>query len=236
MNACLPLALLVVVASALAGQHRASHQIDSAYAQVRAGRLDSAEALLRPLLDSSTTSKPEEHASALVVYGIVEFFRGSDSAAAQAFQGALEIRLDLRGDWMFRVDSSLGRLWRRERTRAICGMPEPVAIDFLAADTAGVGSRASVLTERPAVLSGPMLRYPERLRRAGVQGRVVVAGVIDTTGLVEPRSIKVVESPHPDFNGQATKYLDRAKFRPGRIGTRPVRVCVEVPLDFRIRQ
>src|SRR6266446_1166207 len=127
MNACLPLALLVVVASALAGQHRASHQIDS--------------------------------------------------ASAQAFQGALEIRLDLRGDWMFRVDSSLGRLWRRERTRAICGMPEPVAIDFLAADTAGVGSRASVLTERPAVLSGPVLRYPERLRRAGVQGRVVVAGV-----------------------------------------------------------
>ena len=236
MKAPLPLALLVVVAPALAGQSRAGRQIDSAYAQARAGRLDSAEALLRPLLDSSTPSKPEEHASALVVYGVVEFFRGSDSAAARAFHDALEIRLDLRGDWMFRVDSSLGRLWRRERTRAICGMPEPMAVDFLPPDTAGVGSPASVLTEKPGILSGPMVRYPEHLRRARVQGRVVVAAVIDTTGEAERGSIKIVESPHPDFSGQAIHYLEKARFRPGRIGTRPVRVCVEVPVDFRIRQ
>ena len=35
---------------------------------------------------------------------------------------------------------------------------------------------------------------------------------------------------------QATHYLVKARFRPGRIGARPVRVCVEVPVDFRIRE
>jgi TonB family protein len=236
MKAPLSLSFLVVIASVLDGQSRASRQIDSAYAQATAGRLDSAAALLRPVLDTSIPSKRDERAVALVVYGVVEFFRGRDSAAASAFRDALGIRIDIKGDLMSRFDPALALIWRRERARAICGTPEPVAVDFLAPDTTGVGSPASVLTERPRVLSGPTLRYPEHLRRARIQGRVVVAGVIDTSGQAERGSVRVVESAHPGFNGQATYYLERAKFRPGRIGTRPVRVCVEMPVDFRLRQ
>ena len=236
MKACLPLALLVVGAAALPGQSRARRLIDSAYAATRAGRLDSAEALLRPVLDSSVRADPGERASAYVLYGMAEFFKGSEPGAAQAFHAALDLRIDLRGDWMFGVDSSLGRLWRRERTRAICGTPEPVAVDFLTSDTAGAGSRDSVLTEKPRVLSGPLLRYPEYLRRARVQGRVIVAGVVDSGGQAERGSIKIVQSPHPDFSRQATYYLEKARFRPGRIGTRPVRVCIEMPVDFRLRE
>ncbi len=236
MKTLLSLAFLVVVAPALASQSRTSRLIDSAYAQARAGRLDSAEALLRPVLDSSVRVDQGERASAFVIYGIAEFFKGSDSTAAGAFHAALDIRIDLRGDWLFRVDSSLGRLWRRERARAICGKPEPAAVDFFGPDTAGVGSLVSVLTEKPRIVSGPRLRYPELLRQARVQGRVVAAAVIDTTGRAERGSIKIVESPHPDFSGQATYYLEKARFRPGRIGARPVRVCVQVPVDFRIRE
>src|SRR3989442_7829645 len=90
MKAPLPFALLVVVAPALAAQSRASRLIDSAFAQAQAGRMDSAAALVGPVLDASIPSKPEEHASALVVYGVVEFCRGRDSAAARAFHEALE--------------------------------------------------------------------------------------------------------------------------------------------------
>ena len=236
MKAPLPLALLVVVAPALAGQSRASRLIDSAFAQARAGRMDSAAALLGPLLDASIPSQPEEHASALVVSGIVEFFRGRDSAAARAFHDALEIQIDLRGDWMFRTDPTLGQLWQRERERAICGTPELAAYDFLGSDTlAGPPSTLS-RTERPRILSGPRLSYPEYLRRAHVQGRVVVAAVIDTAGHAEPGSIKIVQSPHRDFSDQAKHYVEKARFEPARIGARPVRACVEVPVDFKMRR
>jgi len=234
MRAPLPLSLLIVVAPLLAGQSRARRLIDSAYIAARAGHLDSAQALLLPVLDSSFRADTSERASAFVLYGMVEFFKGGDSTAARAFQAALDLRIDLRGDWLFGVDSSLGRLWRRERTRAICGTPEPVAVDFLS-DSGGVAA-APVLTEKPAVLSGPQLRYPANMLRSGVQGRVIAAAVIDTSGQAERGSIKIVQSPHRAFNGQATYYLEKARFRPGRIGTRPVRVCIEMPLDFRIRR
>src|SRR2546425_4157045 len=84
MKACLPLALLVVGAAALAGQSRARRLIDSAYAEPRAGRLGSAEALLRPVLDSSVRADPGERTSAYVLYGRAEFFKGSEPGAAQA--------------------------------------------------------------------------------------------------------------------------------------------------------
>jgi len=234
MKALLPLSLLIVVAPLLAGQSRASRQIDSAYAQATAGRLDSAAALLRPVLDSSIPSKRDERAVALVVYGVVEFFRGRDSAAASAFRDALAIRIDIKGDQLSRFDPALALMWRRERTRAICGTPEPVAVDFLS-DSGGVAP-ALVLSEKPAVLSGPQLRYPANMLRSGVQGRVIAAAVIDTSGQAERGSIKIVQSPHRAFNDQVTYYLEKARFRPGRIGTRPVRVCIEMPLDFRIRR
>ena len=236
MIAPVPLVLLVVVATALAGQSRASRLIDSAYAQARGGRLDSAEALLRPVLDASVPSERDERAVALVVYGVVEFFGGSDSAAARAFHDALAIRIDLKGDWLSQADPALGVMWLRERARAICGTPEPEAYVFLNSDTSAAPQSTLSRTEAPRILSGPRLSYPEDLRRAGVQGRVVVAAVIDTAGYAEPGSIKVVQSPHPAFRYQATHYVEKARFKPARIGDRPVRACVEVPMDFRLRR
>src|SRR5207247_6443114 len=155
-----------------AAQSRASRLSDSAFAQAHAGRLDSAAALLGPVLDASIPSKPEEHASALVVYGVVEFFRGRDSAAARAFHEALEIRIDLRGDWMFQTDSSLGQLWRRERRRAICGTADFAAYDLLKSDTLA-GPEATVKPPTiPRILSVPRLRSHADLRRARDNARV----------------------------------------------------------------
>ncbi len=236
MKVLLPLSLLIVATPLLEGQSRASRQIDSAFAQAQAGRLDSAAALLRPVLDSTIPSKRDERAVALVVYGVVEFFRGRDSAAANAFRDALAIRIDIKGDLVSRFDPALALIWRRERARAICGTLEPPAYSFVGSDTLGAPQSTLSRTEAPRILSGPRLSYPEELRRAGVQGRVVVAAVIDTAGYAEPGSIKVVQSPHPAFRNQATHYVEKARFRPARIGDRPVRACVEVPMDFRLRR
>ncbi len=92
----------------------------------------------------------------------------------------------------------------------------------------------AIVEEKPAVLSAPEARYPELLRQAGIQGRVVIQAIIDTTGRAEPNSIKIVRSPNPGFDEASRNWMLHAFFRPARVHGRAVRVLVEVPIDFRI--
>lgn len=94
----------------------------------------------------------------------------------------------------------------------------------------------SVVEERPEVLSGPQLQYPDLLRQAGIQGRVLVQAIIDTSGRAEPASVKVIQSPNPGFDQPARNYLLRALFRPARVHGRAVRVLINLPIDFRIKR
>jgi len=94
----------------------------------------------------------------------------------------------------------------------------------------------SVVEERPEVLSGPALNYPDLLRQAGVQGRVLVQAIIDTSGRAEPPSVKVIQSPNPGFDQPAKNYVLRALFRPARVHGRAVRVLVNLPIDFKIKR
>jgi len=87
----------------------------------------------------------------------------------------------------------------------------------------------------PAFLSGPTLVYPDLLRQAGVQGRVIVQAVIDTMGHAEPWSVKIIESPNEGFNEPARNYILGALFQAARVQGRAVRVLVNLPIDFSIR-
>src|SRR5216110_1216508 len=82
----------------------------------------------------------------------------------------------------------------------------------------------AIVEEKPAVLSGPTLQYPELLRQAQIQGRVLVQAIIDTLGRAEPPSIKVLQSPNPGFDQSAKSYVAKALFRPARVHGRAVRV------------
>lgn len=226
------LMLLFVTPSVLTAQRHNERLITDAYNQMRARHLDSAETLVRLMLDSSAHADSADLASALLLHGLIGFFRGSDSTAAASFHEALELRIGLKGDWMAAVDSSLWRIWRRERGRVICNSPEhpdagPHTPDTIFAEHG--------VTVKPRVVSGPALTYPENVRRAGVQGRVLVAAVVDTDGRAEEGSLKVLESPHRDLSKEALRYVEKARFEPARVGDRAVRVCIELPMDFRIR-
>ncbi len=94
----------------------------------------------------------------------------------------------------------------------------------------------SVVEERPEILSGPQLNYPDLLRQAGVQGRVLVQAIIDTSGRVEPQSVKIIQSPNPGLDQPAKNYVLRALFRPGRVHGRAVRVLLNLPIDFKIKR
>ncbi|MGH7671456.1 MAG: energy transducer TonB [Gemmatimonadales bacterium] len=94
----------------------------------------------------------------------------------------------------------------------------------------------SVVEERPEVLSGPQPQYPDLLRQAGIQGRVIVQAIIDTSGRAEPPSVKVIQSPNPGFDQPSKTYVLRALFRPARVHGRAVRVLINLPIDFRIKR
>jgi TonB family protein len=88
--------------------------------------------------------------------------------------------------------------------------------------------------EPPALLAGAPPAYPDLLRAAGIQGRVVVQVVIDTVGRAE-RAAAVVESSNRGFDAAALAYVRGALFRPGRVRGRAVRVLIRIPIDFTLR-
>jgi protein TonB len=94
----------------------------------------------------------------------------------------------------------------------------------------------NVVEERPERLSGPQPQYPEILRQAGVQGRVVVRAVIDTTGRAIPNTVQVVQTPHSGFDQASKNLVLQSLFRPGRVGGRAVKVLVSVPIDWSLNK
>src|SRR5690242_11613270 len=94
----------------------------------------------------------------------------------------------------------------------------------------------AVVEEKPAVLSGPALQYPQLLAQAQIQGRVVVEAIVDTLGRAEANSVKVRQSANPGFDQPAKNYVLKCLFRPARVHGRAVRVLIQLPIDFRIKQ
>jgi TonB family protein len=105
----------------------------------------------------------------------------------------------------------------------------PVTI-HVAGDVYGVGD----VQDPPHQISSPMLAYPAPLLLARVTGRVVVEAVIDSAGSVEAASLRVITSSDPRFNDAAKAYVEKARFTPGRIAGRAVRVRFQVPVEFKL--
>ena len=90
----------------------------------------------------------------------------------------------------------------------------------------------ALVEERPALLSAPPPVYPPLLKQAGIQGRVILRAVIDTTGRVEPTSIVIMKSPNPAFDQPTKDWVLKALFRPARLHGRGVRVFINLPVDY----
>lgn len=90
---------------------------------------------------------------------------------------------------------------------------------------------AAGVEEAPALLSPPPA-YPEMLRRAGVEGRVLLQAIVDTSGRLEPGSVKILKSPSPGFDLPTKRWALAARFRPARRQGRAVRVLVNLPFEF----
>lgn len=88
--------------------------------------------------------------------------------------------------------------------------------------------------DSPAQPAGglPAPIYPDSLWRAGIAGRVVAEFVVDSAGLVEPESLRIVSATQPYFASAVTAALGEAVFRPALLAGKPVRQIVLLPFVF----
>ena len=85
----------------------------------------------------------------------------------------------------------------------------------------------------PAILVlQPAPRYPEALETLGIEGQVMVEFVIDTMGKVQPPSIRIRESTHPNFAAAARAAVAGAIFRPAHLSAHAVRQLTRQSIRF----
>jgi len=107
-----------------------------------------------------------------------------------------------------------------------------------AGESSGNGSAGSVpgtaVYQAPVLLSSTTPSYPERARRLGIEGRVVLRFIVDQLGRVDWK-IQVVTSI-PMLDQAAIDAVRQWRFSPGRDRNgNPVRVLVSVPLQFTLQ-
>ena len=90
---------------------------------------------------------------------------------------------------------------------------------------------ASRATEPDRVKTVPP-RYPEELRRRGVQGRVQLRMLVDESGTVA--DVQVVGNPDPAFAAAATEAARRWEYNPGRKDGLRTRMWVNESVDFKL--
>lgn len=95
---------------------------------------------------------------------------------------------------------------------------------------------ARLADEAPRLIDHPPLRYPEVMRQAGLEARVVVEAVLDTTGRVEAGSLRLSGGAHALFESEARAVVGGSRYRPARLSGRAVRVRIQVPVAFTLRR
>ena len=224
---------LMLGPSRLHGQ-RSGQLLTDARRQIQARNLDSAVTLLRAITTPGQAD-PSERAEAFIWLGVATFYKGQDSIAGYAFKNALYNNpLLMPAAVLARLDSGLAALWERQQTGVLCGETLPAWLRDIGPTVTSLNSDARS-AQGPEIISGPPLSYPDNLRRADVQGRVMVRALIDTLGRAERGSVRIIRTAHRDFNEPVTGYMERARFRVAVSSAGRVRSCIILPVDFSIK-
>jgi TonB family protein len=86
---------------------------------------------------------------------------------------------------------------------------------------------------RPTRESGQVV-YPAPLARAGVSGQALVQFVVDTTGLVDLSTFKVLKTTNRWFASAVYDALPRMRFAPAQVKGAKVRELVQEPYPFNV--
>jgi protein TonB len=77
-------------------------------------------------------------------------------------------------------------------------------------------------------------KYPVAMLRAGIEGWVIVAFVIDLDG--QPTEVQAIQGSRVEFEVAAVDAARQWRFTPGRQAGKPVRVAVQRRVEFRLEE
>lgn len=77
------------------------------------------------------------------------------------------------------------------------------------------------------------INYPERARKAGIEGRVFVEFIVNQNGQVE--NPKVIRGIGGGCDKEAIRVIKQAEFQPGMQRGKPVRVRYTMPIVFQLK-
>ena len=83
-----------------------------------------------------------------------------------------------------------------------------------------------------AASGGISPRYPDVLRKAGIEGEVLVQFVVRPDGRADVASLKVLKQSHELFATAVKNALPMARFNPALVGGRAVSQLVQMPYTF----
>jgi len=75
-------------------------------------------------------------------------------------------------------------------------------------------------------------RYPDELRKSGVEGEVLAQFIVDNEGHADMNSFKVLKSNHDLFTAAVMSVLPDMKFNAAQVGGRAVKQLVQMPFQF----
>jgi len=119
--------------------------------------------------------------------------------------------------------------------RRVVGPPGPgdSEVTLLAEARARMASVPLVQSSELVIESMVQPEYPEQLHLQGIEGRVAIMALIDTTGRVADVSI-VSGSGHEQFEESAMLAVRQSKFRPYRSEGAPQEVYALIRYRFRL--
>ncbi|HZF68659.1 MAG TPA: TonB family protein, partial [Gemmatirosa sp.] len=85
------------------------------------------------------------------------------------------------------------------------------------------------------LIGNPPPSYPAALEQARVGGQVVVEFRVDSTGVIDLGTLRVVQSTHVAFTQAVRNVLPRLRFLPAQLERQAVGVTVRQPFLFVVR-
>lgn len=111
--------------------------------------------------------------------------------------------------------------------------PDPEAAAPVPVERGTLVDLADPGVTRPVVVAQGQPRYPPLALQRGIEGTVVVSVLVDETGAVAEASVARASPRGMGFEDAATRYVKSRRYQAATKGGVPVRVRIEVVVEFR---